>query len=340
MRHVDPRERIVAEQAERLARGGGLHGPAKPQGGHRAAMAARVDQPGWGVWRGHGEPAKPRGPGPPSPPKRRHALPSPSPELTVVVPTYNERGNVEALVHRLHVALAGIDWAVLFVDDDSPDGTSEAVEAVAASDPRVACLKRVGRRGLSGAVIEGVLAARSPFVAVMDGDLQHDESRLPDMLAALRSGAADLAVGTRFAEGGRPEHGLSTPRRLMSAVANAGARLAIRTDVSDPMSGYFMIDRDRFERAVPMLSRSGFKILFDLIASHPERLRIQEFPYAFGERLSGESKMDGGVAIDYAALLARRVARRLTSTRAAVVAGAGAAGAVVGASLGRILRRR
>ena len=258
----------------------------------------------------------------------------------MIVPTFNERGNVEPLVQRLHAALREIDWSVLFVDDDSPDGTADAVEAISAEDPRVSCLRRVGRRGLSGAVIEGVMAASAPHVAVIDGDLQHDETCLPAMLEAVRSGGAELAVGTRFASGGRPERGLSASRRLMSMVANGAARLALRSPLTDPMSGFFLIRRDLFERVAPRLSSQGFKILFDVIANQPRRLSIREFPYAFGERLSGESKMDSIVALDYAALLARRLVQRWTRTRLAIVVGAGAAGALAGASLARVSRRR
>src|SRR6185503_7927213 len=121
-----------------------------------------------------------------------------TPELSVVVPTFKESGNVGVLVQRLDAALEGHDWEAIFVDDDSPDGTSEAVKAIAAKDPRVRCLRRVSRRGLAGACIEGMLSSASPFVAVMDADLQHDEKVLPQILARLKDGGADLVAGTRY----------------------------------------------------------------------------------------------------------------------------------------------
>ncbi len=133
------------------------------------------------------------------------AMPRPSagtPTLTVVVPCYNEQPNVAPMIAKLDAALAGIDWEVIYVDDDSPDGTADEVRRAARTDPRVRCIRRVGRRGLASAVIEGALASSADYVAVIDGDLQHDERRLPAMLAALRGGQYDLAVGSRHVEGG------------------------------------------------------------------------------------------------------------------------------------------
>lgn len=123
-------------------------------------------------------------------------------DLTIVVPTFNERDNIRELVTRLDSALADARWEVIFVDDDSPDGTADIVREIARSDLRVRCLQRIGRRGLSSAVIEGMMASAAPFIAVMDGDLQHDEKQLPLMLNDLRDGRANLVVGTRYASGG------------------------------------------------------------------------------------------------------------------------------------------
>src|SRR5580658_4435790 len=109
-----------------------------------------------------------------------------SAQLSIVVPTFKERGNVAELVRRLDLALAGIHWEAIFVDDNSPDGTAAAVKEIAAGDLRVRCLRRVGRRGLAGACIEGMLASAAPYVAVMDADLQHDENALVQMLATLQ----------------------------------------------------------------------------------------------------------------------------------------------------------
>ena len=102
----------------------------------------------------------------------------PAPELTVVIPTFKERDNVEQILARLRIALAGYDWEVIFVDDDSPDGTAELVRTIGERDRRVRCIRRIGRRGLAGACIEGMLTSQARYVAVMDADLQHDETIL------------------------------------------------------------------------------------------------------------------------------------------------------------------
>jgi dolichol-phosphate mannosyltransferase len=222
--------------------------------------------------------------------------------LTVVVPCYKERDNVAPMVAALTEALAGVAWEVVFVDDDSPDGTAAAARALAQQDPRVRCIKRVGRRGLSSAVIEGALSSSAAYVAVIDGDMQHDETRLPLMLEAVRQGA-DLAIGSRHVAGG-DSAGLASPVRMK--LSAAGIRLAqtlTRTSVSDPMSGFFLLRREMFEELAGRLTGQGFKILLDLILASPRRLNIAEIPYKFRPRAAGESKLDVLVLAQFAGLL-------------------------------------
>jgi dolichol-phosphate mannosyltransferase len=249
--------------------------------------------------------------------------------LTVVAPTFNERANVGKLVERLHATLDGVAWQVIFVDDNSPDGTAEAVKAIAAHDPRVQCLRRVGRRGLAGAVVEGALASAAPYVAVMDADLQHDETLLPRMLEVLRAGRADLVIASRYIG---PEHaveGLSATRERGSRFANWLGRLVLRQHVSDPVSGFFMVRRAVFDRVAPKLSTEGFKILFDLIASQAEPLTIVELPYTFREREAGGSKLDKRIVIDYLGLLLSKLSGGVVPTRALMFGLVGASGVVV-----------
>ena len=123
-------------------------------------------------------------------------------DLAVVIPTYNERDNVDEVIRRLKGALNGLRWEAIFVDDDSPDGTAGVVREHAERDARIRLLHRIGRRGLSSACIDGILASPADAIAVMDGDLQHDETILPRMLERLRSERLDVAVGTRNADGG------------------------------------------------------------------------------------------------------------------------------------------
>jgi dolichol-phosphate mannosyltransferase len=223
-------------------------------------------------------------------------------ELSIVVPTFKERGNVAELVQRLDAVLEGVDWEVIFVDDNSPDGTTEVVKAIAATDPRVRCIRRVHRRGLAGACIEGMLSSSAPYVGVMDADLQHDENLLPRMLATLKAGDTDLVVGSRYIAGGNAK-AFSRSRGMMSKAAGSLARMMTRIDLTDPMSGFFMMRRDRFDPLAPSLSTAGFKILLDIVLSAKGGLRIVEEPYVFGSRTYGESKLDAQVGLDFLGLL-------------------------------------
>jgi dolichol-phosphate mannosyltransferase len=249
-------------------------------------------------------------------------------ELCVVVPCYNERGNVAELVRRLDAALAGIAWEAVFVDDDSPDGTAAEVRRIAAADPRIRCIRRIGRRGLSSAVIEGGLSASSVYVAVIDGDLQHDETRLPEMLAILRGGMADVVVASRFAPGGDAE-GLAGARRL--ALSNAAIRLAsmlLGTSLTDPMSGFFMMPRALFEDIAPRLTGQGFKILLDMLLSAPGA-RVREVGAHFRPRVAGESKLSPLVLVQFAAVLLDKFCGGLIPLRFFSFALVGAFGVVV-----------
>ncbi len=251
-------------------------------------------------------------------------------ELTVVVPTFNEAGNVEKLIAALRAALDGIVWQVIYVDDNSPDGTAEAVKAIAQRDPRVHCLRRIGRRGLAGAVIEGALASSAPYVAVIDGDLQHDETLLPKMLAALKRGEGQLAIASRYLDKDETVDGLDSPlRRAGSRLANALGRRVLHQDVNDPVSGFFMIERGLIDAVAPKLSTEGFKVLFDIIASQPAPLRLVELPYTFRERNAGGSKLDRRIVIDYLGLLLAKLTHDIVSTRALMFGLVGASGLAI-----------
>ena len=255
--------------------------------------------------------------------------PSPGPvELSVIVPTYNERGNVAPLVARLEATLAGVAWEAVFVDDDSPDGTAREVKTIAARDPRVRCLRRVNRRGLAGACIEGILGSSAPYVAVIDADLQHDETLLPRMLDSLKSGGSDLVVATRFGAGGSAQ-AMSPTRESGSRLARRLARMLGGVALSDPMSGFFAIRRDRFEPLAASLSPDGFKILLDIVMRARGTLRVAEEPYSFGSRVHGKSKLDARVVLEYLGLLLSRVSRDAVTPRFLSHALVGAVGLVV-----------
>ena len=249
-------------------------------------------------------------------------------QLSVVVPTFNERDNVGALLRKLEATLQGIAWEVIFVDDNSPDGTWQVVRELARQDDRVRCIRRIGRRGLSGACIEGILASSAPYAAVMDADLQHDETRLPKMLSLLQSGEAELVVGSRYIEGGSAAS-FDSQRAGASAFATEIARRVLRVSIADPMSGFFMIRRDRFEALAPQLSTQGFKILLDVVATAHGELKAVEIPYSFGSRLHGESKLDSMVALDFLGLVLAKLTNDVVSLRFLLFAMVGSIGLVV-----------
>jgi dolichol-phosphate mannosyltransferase len=238
----------------------------------------------------------------------------PAPELTIVVPTFNEKANIPLLVERLAQLLTSCDWEVIFVDDNSPDGTAAAARAIGANDSRVRCIRRIGRRGLAGACLEGMLASQARYVAVMDADLQHDEGLLVPMLEALRSGRADVAVASRYLYGGSAA-GLSKQRSRVSRGSNTLVRLLLGIDLTDPMSGHFMIRRDALEAIAPSLSTQGFKILLDILATARGSLRTTELPSTFRERQHGESKLDSKIALDFAALVTAKLTNDAVSAR-------------------------
>ena len=231
---------------------------------------------------------------------------SAAPELAIVIPTLNERDNVPIMVERLNRALAGISWEAIFVDDDSPDGTADVVRALARRQPNIRCLQRLGRRGLSSACIDGILASAAPYAAIMDGDLQHDENLLPVMLAKLKAEGLDIVVASRhIAKGSLGD--LERSRVMISDFANRLGRLVVKAELTDPMSGFFMVKREAFTETMRALSGQGFKILLDLFASTPRPLAFAEVPLNFRQRLYGESKLDAMVAWEYLMLLLQKL---------------------------------
>lgn len=247
--------------------------------------------------------------------------------LSIVVPTFNESGNIAELLRRIESTLGSTGWEAVFVDDDSPDGTARHVRDVAARDARVRCVQRIGRRGLSSACIEGMLASSAPVIAVMDADLQHDESILPQMLQKIEAGA-DVVIGTRYADGGSTGE-WDESRKSMSLLATRMSRLILKQAVSDPMSGFFMLKREAFEANVRQLSAMGFKILLDLLASSTQSLKIDEVAYRFRDRHSGQSKLDGMVIWEYGMLLADKTVGRWIPVRFLAFAMIGGLGVLV-----------
>lgn len=249
------------------------------------------------------------------------------PELTVVVPAYRERDNVLPLLSALEQALPRCDWEAIFVVDDAFDGTEDLVRERAQRDPRVRVIHRIGRRGLASACIEGMLASSAPYLAVIDADLQHDETLLPALLERMSAGEADIVVASRYMEGASTGD-LAAGRVRASRLASTISRLLTR-DLTDPMSGFFMVRRSFLEQVVRRLYGRGFKILLDLIAAARGKARIVEMPYRMRSRLHGESKLGARVIAEFFMLILYHLFGRLLPARFFLFAAVGVTGVAV-----------
>jgi len=250
-------------------------------------------------------------------------------QLAVILPTFNERKNIAPMVARLDAALSGIVWEAIFVDDNSPDGTADEARAIAQNDPRIRVIERIGRRGLASAAIEGMCASAAPIVAVMDADHQHDPALLPQMFAVVQGGECDVAYASRFAEGASTEAWGRPDRVKASGLANKIARKVTGVQLSDPMSGFFMLRAELLRADAHRLSGVGFKILLDILATVDQPLRVKEFPLNFSARAEGESKLDRTVVFEFMVGLYDKWLGRIIPTRFALFGTVGAMGVVV-----------
>jgi dolichol-phosphate mannosyltransferase len=250
------------------------------------------------------------------------------PELAVVIPVLNERDNLPPMIEALEKALSSIDFELVVVDDDSPDGSAEVARTLARNHPQIRVLQRIHRKGLSSAVIEGMMSSSAPYLAVIDADMQHDETILPAMLAKLKSGNFDLVVGSRNISGGSMGK-FAADRLALSNFGKRLSRLVYRADLTDPMSGYFVLDRRFLEEVVRGLSSTGFKLLIDLLASSHRPIRIAEVGYAFRQRLRGESKLDILVGLEYVKLLVDKLVGNWIPVNFVIFSGVGLLGMII-----------
>ena len=249
-------------------------------------------------------------------------------ELSIVIPTFKERANVIILLEKLKTVLTHIAWEVIYVDDHSPDGTADAVRAVALRDRRVRVIERIGRRGLASACVEGMMASAAPYIAVMDADLQHDEAALPDLFRKIETEKLDVVVASRRVAGGSMGD-FAKGRVKLSDMGSKVSKLVCRCDVSDPMSGFFIVEAKFLRALVPSLTGSGFKILVDILSSSPTAPRVGEVPYRFRTRQLGESKLDVNVQLEYLFLVVDKLVGKWIPTRFALFVIVGAMGVVV-----------
>ena len=249
-------------------------------------------------------------------------------ELSIIVPTFNEVANIRLLYDAVEMALPSVDWEIIFVDDDSTDGTLEALTVLCKEKPNARRLHRIGRRGLSSAVVEGFQACVSPYLAVIDGDLQHDETKLAEMLGLLKAGNADLALGSRYVAGGGFGE-WDADRIRASKFATAASRLIARQPISDPMSGFFMMKREVLDQCVRHLSLQGYKLLLDIVTSYPGKIRISDVAYQFRVREHGQSKLDSMVIMEFVFMLIEKLTGGLLPARFVMFSMVGTTGVLV-----------
>lgn len=235
------------------------------------------------------------------------------PTVSVIVPTYNEAENIPLLIPRLQAALADFDYEVIIVDDDSPDLTWMIADDLVADEPRFSVVRRTTDRGLSAAVLTGMNVAQGSVLVVMDGDLQHDPAAIPALVSKVLDDGAEIAVASRAMEGGSYGE-FSSRRRLISWVGAQMAHVLLRARVTDPMSGFFALGRNRYEEVVHQVNPRGFKVLLEFLA-RGRRPEVAEVGYRFGSRVHGSTKLTGSVVVAYLlALIELSVGRFISAT--------------------------
>jgi dolichol-phosphate mannosyltransferase len=254
------------------------------------------------------------------------------PTLGIVVPVLNEAENLAPFLKELESCLAQESWEVIFVDDESSDDTREVVAALARKRGNVRLLERIGRHGLASACIEGMCSTLAPYLAVMDADLQHDPAILRTMLNALRDGPHNLAIASRYVGGGGVGQ-WSKRRHQYSRIATAVSKLVTHQEVTDPMSGFFMIKRELFDMAVHNLCGKGFKILLDILSSSRDKASLVEVPYTFRQRFAGASKLRVSIILEFAILLLDKTLGRIVPYRFILFVLVGSVGAILHLSI-------
>ena len=222
--------------------------------------------------------------------------------LSIISPTYNEADNIIKFVNSIELTLRNYDYEIIFVDDNSSDKTHEIIKNLSSKKLNVRCLRRIGRRGLSSAVIEGCLSSSSDLLLIMDADLQHDEKKIPLMLELIEKKKLDLVIASRFLDH-KKVLSLTKYRNSLSKLANFLANTISKAKLTDPMSGFFLIKRNVFDQIAPNLSGLGFKILLDIFSSSKNKLKYIEISFTFKKRIYGESKLDSLVLWEYLLLL-------------------------------------
>lgn len=222
--------------------------------------------------------------------------------FSLIIPTYNEKDNIRLLLDCLRETLgASEEVEIIVADDDSPDLTWQIVENYALLDKRIKVFRRIKNKGLSKAVIEGFINAKGDILGVMDADLSHDHKILPKMISAVRDEGYDLVVGSRRIPGGGADK-WPWYRKISSDIATVIAKTILDIKLSDPMSGYFTLKRELFEKVKQEINPRGYKILLEIyVRSNPPR--VKEVPFIFKDRKQGYSKVNTKVMLQYMQML-------------------------------------
>ncbi|MBI5223184.1 polyprenol monophosphomannose synthase [Candidatus Micrarchaeota archaeon] len=213
--------------------------------------------------------------------------------LSIIIPTYNEKENIAPLLSRIEKALASIDYEVVFVDDNSPDGTAASIRELSQSYPNVRVVVRSGKLGLTSAVLTGVKNSKGEKIVVMDADLSHPPEKIPELFWALKK--SDLVIASRMLSGGGVEH-WPFYRRIISSGAELMAKLLLWINVSDPLSGFFGAKRSLFEKT--RFRTNGYKLLLNILSDN-RNSNVLEIPYFFTDRYAGQTKLDSKEALMY-----------------------------------------
>ncbi len=231
-----------------------------------------------------------------------HVCGQAGPKVSIIIPTRNERENLPILIERLQEVMENLLYEIVIVDDDSEDGTWQVAEEFSRSYGNIRVIRRINRKGLSSAIIEGFLLGKGEYVVVIDADLQHDHRLVGAMLDEM--GDCDVVIGSRYMNQ-KSVPGWDSWRSRLSRTGTVMAKKLLKKEISDPMSGFFMIRRKIIGELAPQLFEQGYKILFDILIKRPD-LKVKELPYEFKARLHGTSKLTAAVIFDFADLMISR----------------------------------
>ncbi len=225
--------------------------------------------------------------------------------FSIILPTYNEKESIVKTIKSIKSAVKNKDYEIIVVDDNSPDKTWNIVDTVFKKNSKVRCLRRINKKGLSSAIIDGFIQAKGEYLFVMDADGQHDEKKLNIMFEKIKKN--DIVIGTRFRKGGSVE-GWSKTRILASRIGAILARPFLSKKITDPMSGFFGIKKSVFMKYKNNLDGRGYKILLDILFQN-KKFKIEEVPFKFKTRKAGKSKLSFKVMIEYLLMLGKHAVR-------------------------------